>query len=155
MKVMFLQHVVHVGKKWEIKEVKDAYARNFLIPKKMARQVTPALEKQLEATKKQAESNRREILSDAGKIVQKIDGQKLSFTLWGSPSGKVYGSIGEKDIISEIKKHFQVQLSKKHIDFPSGHIKQFGEHFVYVNFGQNKIAKLLISLTLRTWPTSG
>jgi ribosomal protein L9 len=47
----------------------------------MARQVTPALEKQLEATKKQAESNRREILSDAGKIVQKIDGQKLSFTL--------------------------------------------------------------------------
>ncbi len=146
MKVLFIEHVVHVGKPWEIREVGDSYARNFLIPKSLAKKVTPQMEKNLAESQKKQESNRRELLWDKHNIVKKLNGKTFTFSLSGSPKGKVYGSIWEKDIIARIKKDFHIELSKKHIDFPNGHLKNFWTDFVYVTLGKDAIAKVIVEL---------
>lgn len=146
MKVIFLEHVLHVWKKWEIKEVASAYASNFLIPKNLAKKVTPEMEKNFQNKQRKAESQRREILGDSHAIAEKLNGEKLVFHLGSSPSGKVFWGIGEKDIIEAVHKKFHVQLTKKHIEFANGHIKTLWEHFVYIKLSKDAIAKVLISV---------
>ncbi|MDD3645845.1 MAG: 50S ribosomal protein L9 [Candidatus Gracilibacteria bacterium] len=143
MKVLFLQNVLHVAKAGEIKEVKPGYAANMLFPKKLAVELTSEVEKQMKDKQKKDDAHRRELLENRHDIADSLTGQKLSFKLKGSKD-KVYGAIGEKDIIGEIKKKFKIELSKKHIDMPDGHIKKLGETFIYIKLGKDAMAKMIV-----------
>lgn len=147
MKVLFKKHVVNVGHPWEIKEVKVGYAQNFLLPKGLAVEVTPALEKQLQQTAKKEDAHRRELIENRHQIADTLNGAKLSFTLQTTDSGKVYWGIGEKDIIAAIKKCYKIELTKKHIDIPNGHIKKVGETFVFIKVGKDAMSKVLVTVT--------
>lgn len=147
MKVLFLEHVVNVGRKWEIKEVTDAYARNFLIPKKLAQKVTDDMLKKMKADEKKKESDRRNLVHNKTDIIQQLHGQHIVFKKKVWRNDKIFWNITEKDIISEIEKKFHIFLSKKHIAFPNGHIKKLGEDFVYIQLWENDSAKINISVT--------
>lgn len=146
MKVIFLEHVLHTWKKWEIKEVADAYARNFLIPKKLARKLDSNAEKNIQKSLQKQESQRRELLGNTHEIGKKLDGTTLDFTLKCSASGKVFGAITQKDIIDAISKKYTITLSKKHIIFPNGHIKNLWEDFVYIRLAKDVSVKVHISV---------
>jgi len=146
MKVIFLQHVLHVAKEWEIKEVSDGYALNFLFPKKLAKKMTEQIQNKLDNSEKKTESQRRELLGNKYSIVKNLEGKELIFKHKASPSGKLLGSIAQKDIVEYIHKKFHIQLSKKHIELPGGNIKKLGEDFVYIKLWKDASAKMIISV---------
>lgn len=144
MKVLFLENVLHVWKKWDIKEVKPWYASNMLIPKKLAIELTPFEEKQYLKRKQQDEKNRRQLLENRYDIIDRITWSTLKFSLHTSNNGKVFWSIAEKDIIESIKQKFKIDLTKKHIDMPDWHIKKVWEFQIYIKLGKDSMAKIKI-----------
>lgn len=143
MKVLFLQNVLYVAKAWEIKEVKPGYAANMLFPKKLAVELTPEVEKNMKDKQKKDDAHRRELLENRHEIANSLTGKKLNFKLKWSKD-KVYGGIWEKDIIREIKRNFKIELSKKHIDLPDGHIKKLWESFIYIKLWKDAMSKMTV-----------
>lgn len=146
MKVLFLQHVINVGKEGEIKEVKPGYASNMLIPQWLAVELTPKVEKQYLEKKKREEKHKMELIENRHAIVETLQWKKLNFTVKTGENHKVYGGIGEKDIMRKIKKDYKLTLSKKHIDMPGGHLKKIGDSDIFIKLGKDAMAKITISL---------
>ena len=116
MKVLFLEHVLHVGKKGEIKEVSPGYASNFLFPKKLAVLYTPELQEKLKKQEQKKESDRRTLLGKKSDIIDALTGQTFVFELPGK-DGHIYGGVTPKDVAELISKRYHFPLLKKHIDF--------------------------------------
>lgn len=146
MKVLFLKHVVNVGKPREIKEVKTWYASNMLLPQGLAIELTPEVERQHKEKIRKEEKHRQMLIEDRHKIVEQLNMQKFEFVLKSGANQKVYGGIWEKDIISAIKKKFKIELTKKHIDMPDWHIKKVWETQIYIKLGKDAIAKIFVIL---------
>lgn len=146
MKVLFLEHVINVWKPWEIKDVKPWYAANMLFPKKLAIELTPQAEKEHKAKLKREENHKRQLIEDRHRISETLNGQKFEFTLKTWANDKVYGGVWEKDIIREIKKKFKIELTKKHIDMPDGHIKKLWVATCFVKLWKDAMAKIFIHI---------
>lgn len=144
MKVLFLQNVVNVWKAWEIKEVKDWYAQNFLLSKWLAKRLTPEDQKRLEAQRKKEESHRVELVQNRHKIVETISWTEFKFKLKTDWNWKAFWSVAEKDIIEAIDKKFSIKLQKSHIDMVDWHLKKLWSKFVYVKLWEDSIAKITI-----------
>ncbi len=144
MKVLFLKHVINVGKEGEIKEVKPGYAANMLFPKGYAIELTPEAEKKHKAKLKKEETHKREMIENRHNLTEIINNKRLEFTLKTGANHKVYWWIWEKDIIAEIKKKYKIELSKKHIEMPDGHIKKLWENQIFIKFGKDAMAKVFI-----------
>jgi len=142
MKVLFKKLVVNVGHPWDIKDVKPGYAMNCLFPQGLAVELTPSVEKKMKQELKSQDKHNRELIENRHKISEELNGKKLNFTLKTWTNGKVFGWIWEKDIIRAVKKQYKVDLAKKHIDLPSGHIKKLWETFIYIKLWKDAQAKL-------------
>ncbi len=131
--VQLLERIANVGKEGEIIEVSHAYARNFLIAKGKARIATPELIKREAEKKKKAQDNKSHLVEARHEIGEKLHGMTLTFELPGSKE-KIFGGLGEHEIILEIKKKYNVELEKKHVLLPEGHkLKQVGVTDIKIN----------------------
>jgi len=149
MKVIFLEHVLHVWKKWDIKEVSSWYASNFLFPKNLAKPYTKQVEENINKSEQKKEAERRILLWNKQELVDTLVWEIFPFTLKWSWN-KVYGSILPKDIAEYISKKYRIPVSKKHIDLWGLHsaLKTLWKHDIYVNFGENYAAKAVVEITL-------
>jgi len=145
MKVLFLQLVPNVGHQWEVKDVSDSYARNFLIPKWLAKRLTPQEEKELKRQEKQKEQKRRETVENKQQILDALSGKTLTFQAQTHSNGKMFGGIGEHDILQKIAKEHDIVLEKKNIVMMDGHIKKTGTFDVYVKIGET-MTKMFITV---------
>jgi large subunit ribosomal protein L9 len=93
MKVLFLENVLHVAKKGEIKEVKPGYAMNMLFPKKHAVELTAEVEKKYKDSLKKEDAHRRELLENKHNITDLLEGKTFEFILKTGANNKVYGAI--------------------------------------------------------------
>ncbi|MCP4523423.1 MAG: 50S ribosomal protein L9 [Candidatus Gracilibacteria bacterium] len=143
MKVLFLQNVIHVAKAGEIKDVKPGYAANMLFPKNLAKELTPEIEQQYKNQLKKEDFHRRELLENRHNLTDILNGKEFIFTLKTGVNDKVYGAIGEKDIIQAVKKKHKIELSKKHV-LLDGHIKTLGETTVFIKLGKGSQAKIKV-----------
>lgn len=146
MKVLFLEHVINVWKKWEIKEIKPWYAANFLFPKGLAIELTPSLEKQHKDSLKKQDAHKRGLIENRHKLCETLNWKKLDFSLKVADNWKMYWWIWEKDIIGAVKKNFKIELSKKHIDLPDWHIKKAWETIIYIIFWKDAMAKMFVNV---------
>lgn len=146
MKVLLLENVTNIWKKWDIKEVKPWYAWNFLFPKKLAVELTPAEEKKLKNQKKKEENHRLELLENRHSIIDKINWASIDFKVKVSNSWKVFWGIWEHDIISILKDKYDVDLSRKHIDMMDWHIKKIWKKDVFIKLWHDAIAKISINV---------
>jgi ribosomal protein L9 len=144
MKVLFLKHVVNVGKSWEIKDVKPWYASNMLFPKGLAIELTASAEKIYNQKLKKEETRKRGLVENRHKIVDILTWKSIIFTLKTWENWKIFWWIWEKDIIKKIKDNFKIELSKKHIDLPWGHIKKLWEFQVFIKLWKDAMAKMSI-----------
>ncbi len=142
MKVLFKELVVNVGHPWDIKEVSTGYAQNFLLPKWKAVELTPQLEKEYLAKLKREDKHNRELVENRHKIAEELNWKVLDFKLKTGANWKVFGWIWEKDVIKAVKSKFKIELTKKHIDLPGGHIKKLGESQVFIKLWKDSMAKL-------------
>lgn len=118
--VQLLTRIANVGKEGEIVEVSRTQAKNYFIPKGLAKLVTPDLIKREEEKKKRAQDNRSHLVEERHEIAKKLHGTTLVFELAGSKD-KIFGGVGEHEIVARIKKDHDVSLEKKHVLLPEGH----------------------------------
>lgn len=131
MRVILLQDVENIGKKHEIKEVKDGYARNFLIGKGLAKPATEKVIKWVEAQKEIQSQKAEEDLKKAQEIASKIDGQEVFiFVKTGKEKDQLFESITPQKISDKLKE-IGFEIKKSQIDL-SEPIKELGEFFVKV-----------------------
>ena len=115
MKVILLQDVKKIGKKGEVINTSDGYARNYLFPRKLAQDATDA---NLHILNNKKENERKQKLAEieaAQKVANELKGKEIKITTKLGENGKLFGAITSKDIASEIKKQFKVEVDKKKI----------------------------------------
>lgn len=146
--IELLQDVAHMGRKGDIIEVSSAQARNSLIPRKIALEVTPERLKKIENDKKRAQDQARERLEKAFEIQKTLDGQEFSFAMKGK-GDKIFWGLGEHEIISAISKKFGIHFEKRDVKLPNKtHIKTVGRHLVYLHITHDTIAKIFVTVEL-------
>jgi len=115
MKVVLLQDVKDLGKKGELVNASDGYARNFLFPRKLAVEATTGRLKEIE-DKKAAEKNRKEKeLGAAKELADKLSKLEVLFRTKAGENGKLFGSITGKDVAEAIKTQHKIEVDKKKI----------------------------------------
>lgn len=145
MKVILLQDIKNVGKKEEIINANDGYARNYLFPKKLAIEATNDNLAKLQA-KKTSEANKKKAEIDANKeIAKKIEKIELIIKAKAGETGKIFGGITSKEISEELKKQYQFDIDKKKIVLKET-IKNLGRFLAEIKFGEGINAQLKISV---------
>lgn len=146
-KVLLLEKVPWVGLKWEIKEVSDGYAQNFLFKKNLAKKIDDKWEKDLIEKRKKEEQKRRDLIEKKHEYVNMLNYKTINFSLKAKENWHLFGSIWEKEIIEEIKKLFSLELEKKHIDmWKDWHIKHTWKRDIYIKFSPKDLAKITIEV---------
>ena len=146
MKVILLNDVKSLGKKGDLKEVSDGYARNFLFPKKLAVEATPGNLKKLEAERAHQALRQARDESSARELAKKLDCLSLTFVTKVGEGGKLFGSITSKDIVDRIQQETKIELDKKQLNLPET-IKTMGEHEVTVTLYRGVTATVKIRVT--------
>lgn len=144
MKVIFIKDVKGQGKKDDIKEVKDGYARNYLIKNKLAVQYTSVSKERLVNEQEVRKEILEEEIKETNKLKNKIEKMTLKFIVKTGEQDKVFGSISAKQIKEELdKNNIDVDKKKIIIDNP---ISTLGYHFVKIELHKNVISELKIEL---------
>lgn len=125
MKVILQADVKGTGKKGDIREVSDGYARNYLLPRGLAVEATEANLKLLEGQRQAQEFHRGQELEEALSLKEKLGTLIVSLTAKAGANGKLFGSITAKDVADALKKQHHIVIDKKKINLPEG-IKQTG-----------------------------
>ena len=127
MKVILKQDVKSIGKKDEIHEVSDGYARNFLFPRGLAA-VADAGALNVARTKSEAKAHHEaEARAEAEALAAKIKGKVVAVKVKGGASGKLYGKVTSKDVADALGKLIGAEADKKKVELPSS-IKEFGSY---------------------------
>lgn len=119
MKVILLSDVHGSGKAGDIVDVSDGYARNMLIPRKLAVEATPQNVNRLEREKAQIEARRAEEKAAAEELKKKLETLTIRIEAKAGENGKVFGSITSMDIVNAVKTQFDIELDKKKIQMPA------------------------------------
>jgi len=141
MKVIFLDDVRNVGKKYDIKDVSDGYARNFLFPNKLAEIASPEAIKKLEKMKAEHEKNDKEAHGHLEELARKINETKIQFELKADKSGVVFGSVNKESILKAMREHKLISAERIDIDLKYP-IKELGEYVVPIDLKKGVTAKL-------------
>ena len=131
MKVILLQDVKSVGKKGDILDANDGYARNFLLPKKMAVVADAANLNNLKLQKSNEAKVAQEQLEEAQRFAKELETKEVVLTIKAGEGGKTFGSVSSKEIANAFKEQCGVTIDKKKIQL-SESIKCFGVHEVKV-----------------------
>ena len=134
MKVVLLQDVKKLGKKGDIVSVKDGYAANFLIPKKLAVPATDGIVKSITLQKQQAQAKKEKERKKLLKLKEKLENTKIFITKKAAGE-KLFGSVSAAEIVEKLRKNYNLQISKKNILITQP-IKTIGNHAVKVKIGE-------------------
>ncbi|HOH69534.1 MAG TPA: 50S ribosomal protein L9 [Sedimentibacter sp.] len=146
MKVILLEDVKNVGKKGQIINAKDGYARNFLFPKNMAIEATEVNLKNLENAKKKKEEKEREAFEEARVLEEELMQIVIVIKTKAGENGKLFGSITTKEISELLEKEHKIIIDKKKFDLDEP-IKTLGEYNVKIKLHPMVNAKLKVIVT--------
>ena len=145
MKVILLGDIRTIGKKHDVKEVSDGYARNFLLPQGKARRVTPENLALFEAKRADLEKVQAEQLTAAQEKAAKLQGLMLQITRKSGVDGRLFGSVTTADIAEALKTQgFEVE--KTDIRLPDGPLKQIGDNQIDVALHTDVVATITVSV---------
>lgn len=143
MKVILLQDVKSLGKKGEIVNVNDGYARNFILPKKMGVEATGKNLNDLKLQKNNEKKVAQEQLDSAKTLAEKIGQGKVELAIKVGEGGKVFGSVSSKEIVAAVKEQMGLDVDKKKIQLKET-IKSLGTHNVPVKLHPEVTAELKV-----------
>ena len=126
MKVVLLQDVKGKGKKGELCNVSDGYARNFLFPKKLAVEADNAALNELKNREEAQAHHKKEELAAAQKTASMLDGKSVNIKAKAGAGGKLFGSVTSKEIAAEIKNSIGIEIDGKKMNVAD--IKNYGEY---------------------------
>jgi large subunit ribosomal protein L9 len=145
MKVILLQDVKALGKKGDIAEVSDGYARNAILPKKLGVEATPKNLNDLKLQNQHADKVAAENLDKAKALAVTVEKQKVVVKLKTGEGGRTFGSISTKEISQAAKEQTGLDLDKKKMQLPES-IKALGTYEVPVKLHPQVTAKLTVQV---------
>lgn len=144
MKVILLDDVVKVGRRGEVRDVADGFARNFLIPKKLALGATAGNLTNLQHIKQQADAKADRIRTEAERLRDRIEALTYEERRQASEEGKLFGSVTSQDIAEFLgTRGIQVERRRIHLDEP---IKTLGEVAVPIRLHGEVTAQLKVAV---------
>ena len=143
MQIVLLEDVKSLGKKGEIVKANDGYARNFILPKKLGVEATPANLAKLKQQKAHEAKVAAQALADAQELGKKLEAGKVMMKAKVGEGGRLFGAIASKEVAQEVKKQYNLDVDKKKIVLKDP-IKTLGEHEVQVKLHKDVTAKLIV-----------
>src|SRR6478735_2180807 len=145
MQVILLDKVINVGGLGEIVKVKDGYARNFLIPQKLARRATEANKAEFEAKRVELEKAAAAKLAEMQAQGEKLAGTTIKLTQKAGVDGRLFGSVTNFDIAEELKK-LGYNVAKSQVRMPNGPIKTIGDSTVSVALHTDVVVDITVTV---------
>lgn len=143
MKVILLQDVKSVGKKGDMVELSEGYARNFIIPKKLGVEATNASKNDLKLQKANEEKIAKEQYEAALALKAEVEEMLVEVTMKSGEGGRTFGSISSKEIAKAVSDQYKKEIDKKKISMQDA-IKSLGTHEVTVKLHPKVTAKLRV-----------
>lgn len=141
MKVILLQDIKSLGNAGDVKEVADGYARNFLIPQKLAEAATKEAVGKVVKKKQETKELKNKKTEELKNLAKKLEGEKVVIKV-KEKDGKLFGSVGKK----EIAKNLGDEINENMIELKEN-IKETGEKEVRINLGNNIKVKIKVLIT--------
>lgn len=145
MKVILLEDVKSVGKKGEIIEASEGYAKNFLFKKKLAKEATAANMNDLKLQKQHEDKVAAEILQAAKDFAAQLENEKVVVKMKAGEGGKAFGSVSSKEIAKAYSEQNGKEIDKKKLVLPDA-IKNFGTYEVKVKLHPKVIGTLRVQV---------
>ena len=145
MQIILMEKVVNLGLMGDVVNVKNGYARNFLIPQKKAKRVTEAAVAEFEAKRAELEKAQAEILAAAQAHAARLDGLMVKISQKSGIDGKLFGSVTNVDIVDALKLQ-GLEVEKSMIRMPQGPLKQVGDHPLVVALHSDVLAHITVSV---------
>ncbi|HCW23932.1 MAG TPA: 50S ribosomal protein L9 [Lachnospiraceae bacterium] len=146
MKVILLQDVKSLGKKGQIVNVSDGYARNYVLPKKVGIEATDKNKNELKLQKQHEDKIAAEKLQEAKDLAAKLDKMTIEVRMRAGEGDRVFGSVSSKEIAEAAKKQLNIELDKKKIQVDEP-IKGFGTYEVPIRLHTEVTGKLHVNVT--------
>jgi large subunit ribosomal protein L9 len=131
MKVILTEEVYGLGEPGKVVDVAPGYARNFLVPRKLAEYVNPGKLRELEHNKRRLERKRQRLVAAAMSTSERLNNATVSMEAHAGPGGKLYGSVTTADIAEAIKQQFDIAVDRRKIHLGEP-IRTIGDHPVTV-----------------------
>ncbi len=145
MQIILLEKVVNLGNLGDVVKVKDGYARNFLIPQRMAKRATPAAMAEFEARRAELEKAAAEKLAAAQAVADKMNGTAVTVTRKAGMDGRLFGSVGNADV-AEALKAAGFDVDKSAVRMPEGPLKAIGEFPLDVALHTDVLANITVTV---------
>jgi len=137
MEVILIQDVDNLGGINEVVKVRNGYARNFLLPRKLAVEANPGNMKQLQEKMKQQEKKAEAMLAQINSVVEKLNESPLKIGAKTGTSGKIFGSVTNLQLSRAIRDQRGYEIDRKKITLPE-EVKELGTYKAHIDFGNGK-----------------
>ncbi|SRR6266852_6926109 len=144
MKVVFIQNV-DKHKAGDVRDVADGYARNFLLPRGLARAATPDALKQLDVQREAEEKRAARELAEAQALADQVAGISLRITAKVGSAKRLHGSVGAADVAAALKKQHAIEVDRHDVDLAEP-IKRLGDYQVPIKIGHGLEPKLKVTV---------
>ena len=145
MEVVLLEDVKSLGKKGQVVNVNDGYARNFILPKKLGIEATSKNLNDLKLQTANAERIAAEQLAAAKELAEKIGSSSITVSIKAGEGGRAFGSVSGKEISAAITSQLNLDIDKKKLLLPEP-LKTFGTHEVGIKLHKDVTAKLAVKV---------
>jgi large subunit ribosomal protein L9 len=142
MKIILMEDVTTLGRRGDVRDVANGYARNFLLPKKLAVPATPANLQNLDHLKRQRERTENRAREEARDAAGRITALTLTVTTRASEDGRLFGSVSAQDVVEYLERH-EVPVEKRRVLLEEP-IKALGEYRVPVKLHPEVTAELQV-----------
>ncbi|MBB5216864.1 50S ribosomal protein L9 [Parapusillimonas granuli] len=144
MQVILLEKVINLGNLGDVVRVRDGYARNYLIPQRIARRATDAALKEFEARRAELEKAQAEKLAAAQSVGEKLSGQSITITQKAGVDGRLFGSVTTMDIAAALAQAGFAGVEKTQVRLPDGALKAVGEYPVQIALHTDVVADITV-----------
>lgn len=146
MKIILLQDEKKLGKKGDIIEASDGYARNYILPKKIGVEATPKNMNDLKLQKANADKLAKEQLDAAKEMAAVLETKTVEVRMKAGEGGRAFGSVSSKEIATACKEQHDIELDKKKLLLPEA-LKNFGMYEISVKLHPQVTAKLKVHIS--------
>ncbi|MCI5105443.1 MAG: 50S ribosomal protein L9 [Pseudomonadales bacterium] len=152
MNVILLEKITNLGDIGETADVKSGFARNFLFPQGKAIPATKANLAEFEERKSELLAAHKENVAAAEARKAKVDGLNIKIEVNASDEGKLYGSVGTKDIADVINSQKDAEIVKSEVLLPHGVIREVGQYEISLDLGHDVSAEIVLAIVAQDAP---
>lgn len=149
MQVILLQDIKGLGRKYDTKQVKDGYVRNFLLPRKLVKIATDSAIKELETQKAELERQKQELKAKLEKLAKDLYGKEFRFNVKTGEKGEIFGSVSKEDIktriVADINADLRGYIKDIEINLERS-LKTLGEHQVEIDLSAGVKTKIKLQV---------